>query len=140
VILFRLVKKTAISVYLFTPKQKLTLNCILCGSLVNQIFGDQKAVLLGSIRLPKFQILRTLWFYFVWWKKTAISGNLFTPKQKLLLNCVLCGSLANRIFWDQKAVLFGSFCLPNFQILGTLSFYFVWWKKTAICVYLFTPK
>jgi hypothetical protein len=37
----------------------------------------------------------------------------------------LCGSLANRIFGDQKAVLFGSFRLPIFQILGTLRFYFV---------------
>jgi hypothetical protein len=60
VILFRLMKKTVISANLFTPEQKLTFNCILCDSLVNQIFGEQKAVLFGSICLPIFQILWTL--------------------------------------------------------------------------------
>jgi hypothetical protein len=45
------------------------------------------------------------------------------------MNFVLCRSFVNRIFGDQKAVLFGSFRLPIFQILGTLRFYFVWWKK-----------
>jgi uncharacterized membrane protein len=121
-------KKTFISANLFTPEQKLTFNCVLCDSLVNQIFGDQKAVLFGSIHLLMYQILRK-WFYFVWLKKTTISFYLFTPKQKLTLNCVLCGSLVNRIFGDQKAVLFGSIHLQIFQILRTLWFYFVWWKK-----------
>jgi hypothetical protein len=32
----------------------------LCDSLVNQIFGEQKVVLFGSIRLPIYQILRKL--------------------------------------------------------------------------------
>jgi hypothetical protein len=125
VILFRLMKKTVISANLFKPEQKLTFNCFLCDSLVNRILGEQKAVLFRSIRLPIFQILRTLWFYFVWCKNTAISANLFTPKQKLTLNWVLCGSFANRIFGDQKEVLFGYFRLPLFQILRTLWFYFV---------------
>jgi len=53
-------EKTVISANLFTPEEKLTFNCILCDSLVNQIFGDQKVVLFGSIRLPIYQILRTL--------------------------------------------------------------------------------
>jgi hypothetical protein len=60
VILFRFIKKTGISVYLFTPKQKLTLNCVLCSWLVNRIFGDKKAVLFCCFRHPIFQILKTL--------------------------------------------------------------------------------
>jgi hypothetical protein len=102
VILFCLMKKTVISANLFTPEQKLTFNCFLCDSFVNRILGEQKGVSFGSIRLPIFQILRTLWFYFVWCKKNVISANLFTPKQKLTLNCVLCGSLGNRFSWTKK--------------------------------------
>jgi len=60
VILFCLFKKTVISANLFWSEQKLTFSCVLCDSLVNRIFGKQKAVLFGSIRLPIFQILRTL--------------------------------------------------------------------------------
>jgi hypothetical protein len=60
VILFPLMKETVISANLFTYAQKLMFNCVLCDSLVNRIFGEQKAVLFGSIRLPIFQILRTL--------------------------------------------------------------------------------
>jgi len=95
-------KKTVISANLFTPEKKLTFNCFFCDSFVNQILGEQKAVLFGSICLPIFQILRTMWFYFVWCKKTAISANLFTPKQKLTFNCVLCGSLGNRFSGTKK--------------------------------------
>jgi hypothetical protein len=188
VILFRLTKKTAISDNLITPKKKLMFICVLCGSLVIRIFGDKKAVLFRSFGLPIFQIIGTLWFYFVWRKKllyqpiylhpnknsrsfafcvfvsesdfqgpkssfirifsssnipnsldvvilfrlkkeTAISDNLFTPKQKHMFICVFCGWLVNRIFGDQNAVLIRSFGLPIFQILRTLWFYFVWWKK-----------
>jgi hypothetical protein len=43
-ILFRLTKKTIISAYLFTHEYKLTFNCVLRGTLVNQILEDQKAV------------------------------------------------------------------------------------------------
>jgi hypothetical protein len=101
-----------------------------CGSLVNRIFGGQKAVLFGSIHLPIFQILRTLWFYFVWWKKNCyIRLFIYAQIKNLTLNCILCGSLVNRIFVEQRAVLFGSIRLPIFQILRTLWFYFVWWKK-----------
>jgi hypothetical protein len=57
VILFRLMKKTAISSNLFTPKQKLAFIFVLCRSLVNRIFRDQKAVLIRDFRLPIFQIL-----------------------------------------------------------------------------------
>jgi hypothetical protein len=57
VILFRLMKKSAISANLFTPKQKLTFNCVLCGSLVNRIFGDQKAVLFRSSVFQYFKFL-----------------------------------------------------------------------------------
>jgi hypothetical protein len=60
VILFRLMKKTAISANLFNPKQKLSFDCVLCGSLENQTFGDQKAVLFRDFPLPIFLILRTL--------------------------------------------------------------------------------
>jgi hypothetical protein len=122
-------KKLLISPNLFKPKQKLAFICILCGSLVNRIFGDQKAVLFGSFRLPKFQILRTLVILFCLIKKTAISANLFTPKQKLSFDCVLCGSLENRTFGDQKTILFRDFRLPIFQIIRTLWFYFVRWQK-----------
>jgi hypothetical protein len=95
-------KKTVISANLFTPEKKLTFNCFFCDSFVNQILGEQKAVLFGSICLPIFQILRTMWFYFVWCKKTAISANLYTPKQKLTFNYVLCGSLGNRFSGTKK--------------------------------------
>jgi hypothetical protein len=99
VILFRLMKKMEISANLFTPEQKLTFNCVLCDSLVNRILGEQRAVLFGSIHLPIFQILRTLWFFFVWWKKNCyIRLFIYAQIKNLTLNCILCGSLVNRIF------------------------------------------
>jgi hypothetical protein len=85
VILFRLVKKTAISVYLFTSKQKLTLNDILCGSLVNRIFGDQKAVL--------FRLM----------KKTVISANLFTPEKKTHVQLRFVLFVSESDFWGTKS-------------------------------------
>jgi hypothetical protein len=36
-------------------------------------------------------------------KKAAISANLFTPEYKLTFNCVLRGTLLNKILEDQKA-------------------------------------
>jgi hypothetical protein len=42
VILFRLMKKIVISANLFTPEQKLTFNCVLCGWLGNQFSGTKK--------------------------------------------------------------------------------------------------
>jgi ribosomal protein L44E len=109
------VKKTSISANLFTPKQKLRFNCDLCGSLVNQTFEDKKAVFFRCFHHPIFKFLgRCDFISFL--KKTSISANLFTPKQKLTFNCVLCSSLVNRIFEDKKAVLFRSFRHPIFQI------------------------
>jgi hypothetical protein len=94
----------------------------------------------SDFRRPKSSFIRicpsskipnssALWFYFVWWKKLLFRPIYLRPKKKLTFNCVLCYLLVNRIFWYQKAVLFGSFRLPIFQILGTFWFYFIWWKK-----------
>jgi hypothetical protein len=59
VILFRFMKKNCyICLFIYAKIKNLKLNCILCGSLVNRIFGERRAVLFGSICLPIFQILR----------------------------------------------------------------------------------
>jgi hypothetical protein len=57
VILFLLIKITAIWSNLFTPKQKLAFICVFGGSLVNRNFRDHKAVLFRDFRLQIFQIL-----------------------------------------------------------------------------------
>jgi hypothetical protein len=81
VILFRLMKKTAISSNLFMPKQKLTFICVSWVSLVNQIFWDQKEVLFRDFCLPIFKILRTLWFYIFWWKKLLYDPIYLRPNK-----------------------------------------------------------
>jgi hypothetical protein len=91
VILFHLMKKTAIWSDLFTPKQKPAFICVLCGSLVNQNFRDKKAVLFQDLRIPIFQILRTLWFYFVWCKKLLYDTIYLRPNKnsRLFAFCVV---------------------------------------------------
>jgi hypothetical protein len=63
--LFRLIKKTSKSVNLFTSEHKLILNCVLRGTLVNQILEDQMAVKFCSLRLPILQTIRALLFCLV---------------------------------------------------------------------------
>jgi hypothetical protein len=58
-------------------------------------------------------------------KKAAISANLFTPEYKLRFNCVLCGTLLNKILEDQKTAKFLSLRLPILQISRGLWFCFV---------------
>jgi hypothetical protein len=53
-------------------------------------------------------------------KKIAISAYLFTPEHKLLLNCILRGTLVNKILEDQKAAKFKSLRLPILQTLRAL--------------------
>jgi hypothetical protein len=58
VIWFRLMKKTVILAYLFTPEHKHFLNCVLRGILVNQILEELKAVKLWFLCPPILQIVR----------------------------------------------------------------------------------
>jgi hypothetical protein len=82
------------------------LNCVLRGTLVNQIFEEQNVVKLCSLNLPILQTIRVLSFCFVCRKKIAISANLFTAKHKLKLNCVLHGTFVNKILENHKVVKF----------------------------------
>jgi hypothetical protein len=121
-------KKTVISANLFTPELKLTFNCVLFDSLVNRIFGYQKPVLFGSIHLPIFQILRTL-FFFSFDEKNYYISQFIYALTKTHVELRFLWFLSESDFWDLKAVLFGSFRLPIFPIRRTLWFYFVWCKK-----------
>jgi hypothetical protein len=109
-------KKTSISANLFTPKQKLTLNCAFCGSLGNRIFGVLKAVLFGSFRLSIFQIRRTLWFYFVWWKKLLYQPIYLRPNKnsRWIAFCVVrlwIGFSGNKeqFYWDLSVFQYSKF-------------------------------
>ncbi len=62
-------------------------------------------------------------------KKTSKSVNLFTSEHKLILNCVLRGTLVIQILEDQNAVKLCSLYLPILQTTRALSFYFVRPKK-----------
>jgi hypothetical protein len=169
-ILFCLMKKTTIWSNLFTPKQKLAFICVLCGSLVNRSFRDQKAVLfeisvfkyskfLGRCDFISFDEKNCYMIQFIYTQKITTKKQFYSEisifqyskflgrrdfisfdenncymvqfiyaQTKLAFISVLCGSLVNQNFRDQKAVLFRDFRLQIFQILMTLWFYFVWWK------------
>jgi hypothetical protein len=96
-------KKTVISVYLFTPKQKLTLNYILCGSLLNRIFGDQKAVFVRIYPSSKIPNSSEVVILFRLMKKTVISANLFTPEKKTHVQLRFVLFVSESDFWGTKS-------------------------------------
>jgi hypothetical protein len=108
-------KKTSKLANLFTPKQKLTFNCVSYGSLFNRIIGDQKAVLFGSICLPIFQILRTLWFCFVWWKNFYFMQFIYA-RTKTYFQLHFVWFVSELDFWGTKSSfirIYPSSNIPN---------------------------